>query len=147
MVSSNTQTTLEQSPIQVLTRLDIAWLKWSYENWYFQVDKPLRFSTTLLLLHALSQHLKMCHHVVVDRKSYTTLAQLSSCEAEFKKPDPSFSPEHSPAQRLFSWNSEQCNLQNSMKVFILSCRHKNGQEFENEGTDMIRVPKHIYILD
>ena len=33
---------LEQSPIQVLTELNVAWLQWSYKNWYFQVDKPLR---------------------------------------------------------------------------------------------------------
>ena len=32
---------LEQSPIQVLTKLSVAWLQLSYENWYFQVDKPL----------------------------------------------------------------------------------------------------------
>ena len=31
-----------QFPIQVLTELNVAWLQWSYENWYFQVDKPLR---------------------------------------------------------------------------------------------------------
>ena len=41
-VSSSTQATLEQSPIQVLTELNVAWLQWSCENWYFQVDKPLR---------------------------------------------------------------------------------------------------------
>ena len=41
MVSSNTQATLEQSPIQVLTELNVTWIQWSYENWYFQVDKPL----------------------------------------------------------------------------------------------------------
>ena len=41
-VSSSTQATLEQSPIQVLTELKVTWLQWSYENWYFQVDKPLR---------------------------------------------------------------------------------------------------------
>ena len=40
-VSSNTQAALEQSPIQVLTELNIAGLQWSYENWYFQVDKSL----------------------------------------------------------------------------------------------------------
>ena len=28
----------KQSPIQVLTGLDIAWLQWSDENWYFQCD-------------------------------------------------------------------------------------------------------------
>ena len=40
--SSNTKTTLErESPIQVLTKLNVAWLHWSYESWYFQVDKPL----------------------------------------------------------------------------------------------------------
>ena len=33
---------IEQSPIQVLTELNVAWLQWSYENWYFQVDKLLR---------------------------------------------------------------------------------------------------------
>ena len=37
-VSSRTQTTLElESPIQVLTKLNFAWLQWSYKNWYFQV--------------------------------------------------------------------------------------------------------------
>ena len=41
-VSSTTQAPLEQSPIQVLTELNVAWLQWLYENWYFQVDKPLR---------------------------------------------------------------------------------------------------------
>ena len=38
----STQATLEQFPIQVLTKLNVVWLQWSYENWYFQVDKPLR---------------------------------------------------------------------------------------------------------
>ena len=33
---------LGMSPIQVVNELNIAWLQWSYENWYFQVDKPLR---------------------------------------------------------------------------------------------------------
>ena len=33
--------TLEpESPIQVLTELNVTWLQCSYENWYFQVDKP-----------------------------------------------------------------------------------------------------------
>ena len=41
-VSSSTQATLEQSPIQVQTELNVALLQWSYENWYFQVDNPLR---------------------------------------------------------------------------------------------------------
>ena len=36
-----TQTILEQSPIQVRTKLNIAWLLGSHENWYFQVDKWL----------------------------------------------------------------------------------------------------------
>ena len=40
-VSSNTQGTLEQSPIQVLTELDVDWLQRLYKNWSFQVDKPL----------------------------------------------------------------------------------------------------------
>ena len=30
-VSSSTQATLKQSPIQVLTELNVAWLQWSYE--------------------------------------------------------------------------------------------------------------------
>ena len=42
MVSNNTQATIEQSPIQVLAELNIAWLQWPYENWYFQVDNLLR---------------------------------------------------------------------------------------------------------
>ena len=29
---------LNESPIQVLTELNVAWLQWLYENWYFQVD-------------------------------------------------------------------------------------------------------------
>ena len=33
-VSSNTQTTVKQSLIQVLTELNVAWLQWSYKNWY-----------------------------------------------------------------------------------------------------------------
>ena len=33
-VSSNTQATLEQSSIQVLTELNVASLQGSYENWY-----------------------------------------------------------------------------------------------------------------
>ena len=33
---------LEQSPIQVLAEINVAWLQWSCENWYFQVDKTLR---------------------------------------------------------------------------------------------------------
>ena len=40
-VSSNTQAAVE-SPIQVLSELNVAWVQRSYENWYFQVDKPLR---------------------------------------------------------------------------------------------------------
>ena len=40
-VSSSTQATLEQSPVQVLTKLNVAWLQGSYETWYFQDDKPL----------------------------------------------------------------------------------------------------------
>ena len=54
-VSSNTQATLEQSPIQILTELNVAWLQRSHENWYFQVYKPLcQFSTcqcTIVLSH------------------------------------------------------------------------------------------------
>ena len=42
MVSSKTQSTHEQSPIHVLAKLNIAWLQWSYENWYFRDDKLLR---------------------------------------------------------------------------------------------------------
>ena len=49
MVSSNIQATLEQFPIHVLTKLNLAWLQWSYENWYFQVDKPLRLSECLIV--------------------------------------------------------------------------------------------------
>ena len=41
-VNNSTQATFEQFPIQVLIELNVAWLQWSYENWYFQVDKPLR---------------------------------------------------------------------------------------------------------
>ena len=35
-LSSNTQATLEQSPIQVLTKLNIAWLQWElvFPSWY-----------------------------------------------------------------------------------------------------------------
>ena len=52
-----TQATLEQSPIQVLTELNVAWLQWSYENWYFQVDKPLRPSSYVLyILNSLKMH-------------------------------------------------------------------------------------------
>ena len=40
-VSSNTLATLELSPIQILTKLKIAWVQCSYENWYFELDKPL----------------------------------------------------------------------------------------------------------
>ena len=32
---------LIKSPIQVPIELSIAWLQWSYKNWYFQADKPL----------------------------------------------------------------------------------------------------------
>ena len=39
-VNSNTQATLEQSPIKVLTELNVAWLQWSYRIWYFQVAAP-----------------------------------------------------------------------------------------------------------
>ena len=35
------------SPIQVLTELNVTWLQWSYESWYFQVDKPLRLNFDL----------------------------------------------------------------------------------------------------
>ena len=40
-IGSSTQATLEQSPIQVQTTINIAWLQWLYENWYFQGDEPL----------------------------------------------------------------------------------------------------------
>ena len=46
-VSIIIQTTLEQSPIQILSELNVAWLQWSYENWHFQVDKPLHPSIWL----------------------------------------------------------------------------------------------------
>ena len=45
-VCNNARTALEQYPIQVLTKLNVAWLQWSNEKWYFQVDKP-QFSTHL----------------------------------------------------------------------------------------------------
>ena len=32
-IDGNTQTTLEQSTNQDLTKLNVAWLQWSYENW------------------------------------------------------------------------------------------------------------------
>ena len=41
MVCSGIPTTLEESPIQVLTELNIALIQWSYKNCYFQADKPL----------------------------------------------------------------------------------------------------------
>ena len=45
-VRRSTQATLEQSPIQVLTALNVAWLQWLYENWYFQVDKLINRYTS-----------------------------------------------------------------------------------------------------
>ena len=50
--SSSTQATFEQSPIQVLTEINVAWLQWSYENWYFQVDKPLQVDGRFRLFFA-----------------------------------------------------------------------------------------------
>ena len=49
-VSSSTQLTLKQSPIQVVTELNVAWFQWLYENWYFQVDKSLRPNPLLYVL-------------------------------------------------------------------------------------------------
>ena len=55
-VCSRTQAILEKSPIQVLSKLNVAWLQWSYENWYFQVDKPLRPSSGFYQLGNTSSH-------------------------------------------------------------------------------------------
>ena len=51
-MSDSTQTALEQSPIQLLTKLNIAGLQWSYENWYIKkkVDKPLLWMSILASL-------------------------------------------------------------------------------------------------
>ena len=32
---------MNEFPFQVIDELNVAWLQWSYENWQFQVDKPL----------------------------------------------------------------------------------------------------------
>ena len=40
-LDSSSRITLEQSPTQVLTEVNVARLQWSHENWYFQVDKLL----------------------------------------------------------------------------------------------------------
>ena len=52
-VSSSTQASLEKFPIQVLTELNVAWLQWSYENRYFQVNKPLRPIPNYICIHAI----------------------------------------------------------------------------------------------
>ena len=59
--SSNTLATLEQSPIQVLTELNFAWLQWSYENWYFQVDL-----SHCAPIH-LPLHVRACILLPIDR--------------------------------------------------------------------------------
>ena len=72
-VSGSTQATLEwKSSIQVRTELNITWLQWSYENWYFQVDVG-RCSWDIHLISPLKrerERAKSCH-LLFDRKDPT----------------------------------------------------------------------------
>ena len=41
---TSSTTTIAPPPVvfEVLTEPNVAWLQWSYENWYFHIDKALR---------------------------------------------------------------------------------------------------------
>ena len=61
------------SPIQILTELNVAWLQWSYENRYFQVDKPLRSIRTYLvhiIIYSLTGGFLLLNHFAVRSSVY-----------------------------------------------------------------------------
>ena len=44
----------------LLTKLNVVWLQWLYENWYFQVDKPLR-PLNREIFPLVDKMLELCH--------------------------------------------------------------------------------------
>ena len=86
-VSSNTQATLEQSPIQVLTELNVAWLQWSYSNLYFQADKPLNLPCMLYGIFgcAIATKWRLWFNILIDLPGNTLISLNKRMEFLGKK--------------------------------------------------------------
>ena len=132
MVSSNSQTTLEQSPVQVLTELNISWHQWLYDNWYFQVDKPLRPVESFIILTQLrlSNEYDICMFIPV----YTHVLLLGRWLDKISKTNSTVREQARPGACMHVCGTLSIN--NPTKIGISPSQHNSYHHLPLTTTDM-----------